>query len=185
MSITTASTEDVSLEKNGIYLLMGEISADTCKPAIEWILKNDFSEDPWSEMTLVVNSSGGSLTDAFALIDVMRGAQANIGTVGIGEIASAGLLIFMSGHKGERLLTPNTSILSHQFSWGSYGKEHELFAATRGVDITTQMMVNHYKKCTGLSQKKVREHLLPPEDRWLTATEALQLGICDNVKELK
>lgn len=47
------------------------------------------------------------------------------------------------------------------------------------------MMVNHYKKCTGLSQKKVREHLLPPEDRWLTATEALQLGICDNVKELK
>lgn len=93
MSITTASTEDVSLEKNGIYLLMGEISADTCKPAIEWILKNDFSDDPWSEMTLVVNSSGGSLTDAFALIDVMRGAQANIGTVGIGEIASAGLLI--------------------------------------------------------------------------------------------
>ena len=87
---------DVSLDKCGVYLLMGEISAETCKPAIEWILKNDLSEDPWAEMKLFVNSPGGSLCDAFALIDVMRGSTSKIGTVGIGEISSAGLLIFMS-----------------------------------------------------------------------------------------
>ena len=43
-------------------------------------------------------------------------------------------------------------------------------------------MVNHYKKCTGLSEKKVREHLLPPQDIWLSANQAKKLGICDSVR---
>ncbi len=175
---------EISLEKSGMYLLMADISAETCKPVIEWILKNELIEDPWPELKLFVNSPGGTLSDAFALIDVMRGSTAKISTVGIGEISSAGLLIFMSGAKGYRLLTPNTAILSHQFSWGSYGKEHELFAAQKAFDVTSTMMINHYKKCTGLSEKKIREFLLPPEDRWLTAKEALKLGICDTVKEI-
>lgn len=178
------SNGEVSLDSSGMHLLMGSISSDTCKPAIEWILKNELTDDPWAELKLFINSPGGSLSDAFALIDVMRGATAKISTVGIGEISSAGLLIFMSGTKGRRLLTPNTAILSHQYSWGSYGKEHELFAAQKAFDVTSTMMINHYKKCTGLTEKKVREFLLPPEDRWLTAKEALNLGICDTVKEI-
>lgn len=184
MSSTASISEEVSLDKNGIYLLMGDISTETCKPAIEWILKNELLEDPWTEMKMFINSPGGSLCDAFALIDVMRGATCKISTIGIGEISSAGLLIFMSGTKGHRLLTPNTSILSHQYSWAAYGKEHELFAAQKGFDLTSEIMINHYKKCTGLSMKKIREYLLPPEDRWLSADEAFDLGICDNVKEI-
>ena len=174
----------VSLDIGGMYLLMGGINAETCKPVIEWILKNELIDDPWVKLKMFINSPGGNLCDAFAVIDVMRGATAKISTVGIGEISSAGLLIFMSGAKGHRLLTPNTAILSHQFSWGSYGKEHELFAAQKAFDVTSTMMINHYKKCTGLSEKKIREFLLPPEDRWLTANEALKLGICDTVKEI-
>ena len=163
---------------------MGIIDSESCKPAIEWILKNELYEEPWAELKLFVNSPGGSLSDAFALIDVMRGATCKISTVGIGEISSAGLLIFMSGTKGNRILTPNTAILSHQYSWGSHGKEHELFAAQKGFDLTTKMMISHYKKCTGLTEKKIREVLLPPEDKWLSAKEALALGICDEVKEI-
>ena len=100
-------------------------------------------------------------------------------------IASAGLLIFISGTKGKRLLTPNTSILSHQFTWGSFGKEHELFAAVKEFDLTTKRMIKHYKKCTGLTDKDIRKYLLPPQDVWLSAAEALKLGICDDVKEMK
>ena len=91
----------------------------------------------------------------------------------------------MSGEKGKRLLTPNTSILSHQFSWGSFGKEHELFAAVKEFDLTTKRMIKHYKKCTGLSDADIRKYLLPPQDVWLSAPEALKLGICDNVKEMR
>jgi len=184
MSGVATITEEISLEKSGVYLLMGDVGVETCKPAIEWILRNELSEDPWSEMKLFVNSPGGVLSDAFALIDVMRGATCKISTIGIGEISSAGLLIFMSGTKGNRILTPNTAILSHQFSWGSYGKEHELFAATKAFDLASEMMINHYKKCTGLTVKKIREFLLPADDKWLSAKEALKLGICDEIKEI-
>jgi ATP-dependent Clp protease protease subunit len=177
-------TEDISMERAGIYLLMAGIDSESCRPAIEWIIKNELLTDPWAEMKLIISSGGGNLRDAFALIDTMKGATCDISTVGLGEVSSAGLLIFMSGTKGKRVLTPNTAILSHQFSWGAYGKEHELFAAQKGYDITTDMMINHYKKCTGLPVKKIREYLLPPEDRWLTAKEALKLGICDKVREI-
>jgi ATP-dependent Clp protease protease subunit len=82
-------------------------------------------------------------------------------------------------------LTPNTSILSHQYSWGAFGKEHELFATVKEFDLTTKRMIAHYKKCTGLSEEKIRETLLPPQDIWLSALEAKNLNLCDMVKELK
>jgi len=88
------------------------------------------------------------------------------------------------GEKGHRTLTPNTSILSHQFSWGSWGKEHELFAQVKEFELSTKRMIEHYKKCTGLKEKQIREFLLPPEDRWLSAKEAKKLGLCDSVKSV-
>ena len=72
-------------------------------------------------------------------------------------IASCGLLMFITGQKGKRVLTPNTSILSHQYSWGSIGKEHELFARVRELELTTERMINHYKKCTGLTEEEIQK----------------------------
>ena len=46
-------------------------------------------------------------------------------------------------------------------------------------------MLNHYKKCTGLTEKDIREYLLPPEDVWLAGPEAKKLGICDNIRQMK
>jgi ATP-dependent Clp protease protease subunit len=91
----------------------------------------------------------------------------------------------MAGEKGHRVLTPNTSILSHQYSGGAIGKEHELVAAQKQNELTTDRMVDLYKKCTGLSLKKIREILLPESDMWLSAKEAVAYGIADKVKELK
>ena len=172
------------ITKHGVYLLMGEISPETIKPVIEWIIKNNLYVDPFERLSLLINSPGGSVTDAFALIDVMKGSQIPVETIGIGEISSAGLMIFMAGEKGSRRLTPNTQILSHQYSWGNYGKEHELFSQVKAFELTSKMILDHYRKCTGLSEKKIREFLLPPEDRWLSSKEALKLGLCDEVKEL-
>ena len=134
---------------------------------------------------MIICSPGGDLSAAFALIDVMRGSSIPIKTTGLGMIASAGLLIFISGTRGKRLLTPNTSILSHQFTWGSFGKERELFAAVQEFDLTTKRRKKHYKKCTGLSDKDIRKYLIPPQDVRLSAPEALKLGICDNEKEMR
>ena len=122
---------------------------------------------------------------AFALIDVMMSSQIPVKTVGLGTIASAGLLVFISGTAGRRVLTPNTSILSHQFSWGSDGKAHELFSITKEFNLTQARMVEHYKQCTGLTEEEIKVTLLPPSDVWLTADEALALGICDYISDLK
>ena len=167
--------------------MMEDIDAGSCKSAIEFILENNFNNEVKKpkELNLIICSPGGDLSAAFALIDVMRGSSIPIKTTGLGMIASAGLLIFISGTRGKRLLTPNTSILSHQFTWGAFGKEHELFAAVKEFDLTTKRMIKHYKKCTGLSDKDIRKYLLPPQDVWLSAPEALKLGICDNVKEMR
>jgi ATP-dependent Clp protease protease subunit len=115
----------------------------------------------------------------------MRGSAIPIRTIGLGQIASAGLMIFIAGEKGQRILTPNTSILSHQYSWGAFGKEHELFAQIKEFDLTTKRMIAHYTKCTGLNEEKIREVLLPPQDIWLSSAEAKKLGLCDYVKDIK
>ena len=171
-----------SVEECGIYLLMDEIPDATCKEVISFIISKNLVKPYPKYLQIVINSGGGDLQAAFALIDTMKGSAIPVRTVGLGCVASAAVLIFISGEKGYRVLTPNTSILSHQYSWGTYGKEHELIATTREYELTTQRMMKHYKKCTGLTEKKIREHLLPPQDVWLSATQAKKLGICDSIK---
>ena len=187
MASEETKKEVSGLADAGLHLLMDEISISSAQTAIEWILEANFknTEKKHKELNLVVCSPGGDLAAAFALIDVIRGSAIPIKTTGLGMIASAGLLIFISGSTGKRILTPNTSILSHQFSWGSWGKEHELFAAVKEFDLTTRRMIKHYKKCTGLTDKEIRQYLLPPQDIWLDAIEAKELGICDQIKEIK
>jgi ATP-dependent Clp protease protease subunit len=164
---------------------MEEITMATCKQTIEWIFDANFSEERPEALNLLVCSPGGDLNAAFAVIDTMRGSTIPVNTIGLGQIASAGLLIFISGVKGNRVLTPNTSILSHQYTWGAFGKEHELFATVKEFDLTTKRLIAHYKKCTGMNEAQIREVLLPPHDVWLDAQESKKLGLCDMVKDLK
>ena len=163
---------------------MEDISLSSAKNVVEWIFEANFAEDRPELLNLIICSPGGDLNAAFAVIDVMRGSAIPVRTIGLGQIASAGLMMFIAGTKGHRLLTPNTSILSHQYSWGAFGKEHELFATVKEFDLTTKKMIQHYKKCSGLAEAKIREVLLPPQDMWLSPQEAKKLGLCDDVKDL-
>ena len=179
------TTQTPSVEECGIYLFMDEITDVTCKDVITFIISKNLVKPYPKYLQLVINSGGGDLNAAFAVIDIMRGSPIPIRTVGLGLIASAAFAIFIAGEKGHRTLTPNTSIMSHQYIWGNYGKEHELFSTVREYELTTERMLAHYKKCTGLNEKQIREYLLPPHDVWLSGKEAKKLGICDNVKVMK
>ena len=174
-----------ALQENGMYVFMGEVDNDSIKPVIEWILHENYVvKRKRKELLLMICSEGGNMESAFALIDVMQSSQIYIKTVGLGQIASAGLLIFLAGSAGRRVLTPNTSILSHQFSWGSDGKAHELFATLKEFELTHKRMVEHYKQCTGLDEEEIKRVLLPPHDVWLTAEEALSYNICDAISQV-
>ena len=148
-------------------------------------LKQNLEKKKQKRLQFLICSNGGDVPSCFALIDVMRGSGIPIHTVGLGVIASCGLLLFITGAKGKRVLTPNTSILSHQYSWGNWGKEHELFAQVKEFELSSQRLINHYKRCTGLKEKEIREYLLPPEDVWLSGNEAKKLGLCDSIRQIK
>lgn len=172
--------------ESGIHYFAEPFTMETTKPVVQWIIEKNLTPDSErpKELTLVINSPGGDVHAAFALIDTMKASGIPIKTVGLGIIASCGILTFMAGAKGKRILTPNTSILSHQYSWGSGGKEHELFARVREFELSSERMIEHYKKCTGMSEKKIREVLLPAKDVWLSAKEAVKYGIADKIKEV-
>lgn len=182
---TSESSHSQDLADNGMYVFMGEVDHENMKPIIEWILHENFvSKKKRKELLLMICSEGGDMSAAFALIDVMRSSNIFIKTVGLGQIASAGLLIFLAGSPGRRTLTPNTSIMSHQYAWGSDGKHHELLATMKEFDLTQKRMVKHYVDCTGLSEEEIKKTLLPPHDVYLSAEEALKLGICDHISQL-
>jgi ATP-dependent Clp protease protease subunit len=179
---TEESTVSQALQDEGMYVFMGEVSSDSVRPVVEWILHANFVvKKRKKELLLMICSEGGDMSAAFALIDVINSSTVPIKTVGLGQIASAGLMIFLAGTRGRRVLTPNTSILSHQFSWGSEGKSHELFATVKEFELTQQRMIAHYQRCTDLDLEQIKTALLPPHDVYLTAQEALALNVCDAV----
>lgn len=184
--ITVYESPGQALQDHGMMLLMSGVSDDSIRPIIEWILHENYVRKKKSkELLLMICSEGGDMASAFALIDVMRSSRIPIKTVGLGTIASAGLMIFIAGAPGRRILTPNTSIMSHQFHWGTTGKAHELFATVKELELTHQRMIDLYRECTGLDDKKITEILLPPQDVYLSAQEALKYKICDHVANLK
>jgi ATP-dependent Clp protease protease subunit len=174
------------LQDAGMYVFMDTVTSESIKPIIEWILvENHVAKKKKKELLLMICSDGGSMEDAFALIDVMKASSIPVKTVGLGSVSSSGLLIFLAGAPGRRILTPNTSILSHQYSWGSDGKHHELFAITKEFGLAQTRMVRHYQETTGLDEETIKTKLLPANDVYLSADEALELGICDFISDLK
>ena len=186
--LNTPSPEEqqglMPLIAHGAFLFTGPVNSTSTRIAVEWILAENLSEQRRKFLQLFVNSPGGTVKDSFFLTDTMAASAIPIRTVGIGMVASCGLLIFMAGQKGHRVLTPNTSILSHQFAAGAIGKEHELIASRRRFELTSKRIMDHYRRHTKLSMAKIRKELMPAEDRWLTANEAVKYHLADKVAKL-
>jgi ATP-dependent Clp protease protease subunit len=166
------------------FLAFDKIDIELSKDICDWVLENNLSKTKHKFLTLMINSEGGDLSAAFAIIDIMRSSQIPVRTIATGEILSAGVMIFMAGEKGYRLMTPNTSIMSHRFSAGFDGAYHELKEAAKDHEMSNTKMINHYVTCTGLSTKLVEKHLLPHHDAYLTVEDAVKFGIGDVIAEI-
>lgn len=170
----------VKLLDNSIFCLFGEIDDDNIADCIKWILYENI-EQREKTLTLYINSTGGDLYNAFALIDVMKNSQHPIRTIAIGSAMSAAFLIFASGHKGERYASRNTSFMCHQYSDSVSGKHHDLKATMRDGELMNQKMVDILKSATGLVPSKIKSKLLPASDVYLTAEECVELGVADHL----
>ena len=89
-----------NLANNGVYVLMDEITMGSCADCLKWIMNHNLAETRLPQLTIIINSPGGDVHAAFALIDTMKASTIPIKTVGLGLIASCGFLIFIAGKKG-------------------------------------------------------------------------------------
>lgn len=176
--------DEDEFESPGISMLFGEITTERAAEIIAWILTEALNPCPPPALTLLINSVGGDITAAFAIIEVMQGSRIPIHTVGLGEISSAGLLIFMSGTPGHRIITPTCSVLSHTFSTGMMGNFHELVNVQKEFSFVNKRIVNQYMRCTGLDEATVKEKLIPAYDVFLSPSEAVELHLADDIRGL-
>jgi ATP-dependent Clp protease protease subunit len=172
-----------NIMRNGIMYLMGEVEDDSVQPIIMAIMEYNLmaKEDQPSKLVLFINSPGGFVSSAYHLIDTIKQSIIPVVTIGTGEVASAGVMLLMSGQKGNRFITENCSVMSHQFSRGVVGKEHEIAAAAKDFQLDSERMLHHYRKCTGKSVTYIRKHLLQQSDCFFSPEDAVTHGIVDEV----
>jgi ATP-dependent Clp protease protease subunit len=171
----------VKLLENSVFFLTGDISEENVSDCIRWITYENLSESGNKLLTLYINSYGGDLYQAFALIDMMRNSRHPVRTIGIGAVMSAAFLILASGSSGGRFVAQNTGLMCHQYSDEVGGKHHDLKASLKeGVNCNRRMM-DILTEATGLTAARVRAKLLKETDVFLTAQEAIDLGVADHI----
>ena len=171
-------TEEIPFDDYN-HFLTGNVDGESIEKAIRWILMGAQNPSPEHPMKLYINSDGGNLTDAFALMDVMRTSPVPIATVGMGNLMSSAFMIFAAGTKGQRAIAKNTSIMIHQFNHEYAGKYHDMKAYAEEIDRINYRMVAELSRTSGLSEKEVGIKLLMPSDVWLTAEQLVELGFAD------
>lgn len=139
------------------------------------------SDAPEKAITLYINSPGGSVTAGLAIYDTMNYIRSPVSTVCVGQAASMGSLLLCGGEKGKRFCLPHSSIMVHQPSGGYIGQASD-------IAIHAQEILRVRRKLNEIFQKHLtKEHTLEQierlmeRDRFLSAEEALEMGIVDEI----
>ena len=130
-------------------------------------------------ITIEINSPGGEIWSLTHLLNAMEESKIPVDTKAVGLAASCGCVLLMAGAK--RYAVKEADIMSHQYSAGIYGKEHELEGKQKSLRVMSKRMITWYKKFTGKDEAYVRKHLLGATDVWLTSSEAKKHGIIDKI----
>ena len=139
------------------------------------------SEDPSKDISLYINSPGGSISAGMAIYDTMQYIKCDVSTICVGMAASMGAFLLAGGTKGKRKAHPNAEILIHQPLGGAQGQATEIEIAARHIIRTKERMNRLLAQNTGKSY----EDLVKDTDRdnWMTAQEAVEYGLIDSVVE--
>ena len=141
------------------------------------------NEDPRAEISLYVNSPGGSVTAGLGIVDTMNFIPCDVSTYIIGCAASMGSVIACSGAKGKRYALPNSENLMHQPLIGGVleGQATDLEIEARHILRMRDQLYAIYSKATGQSREKITEDC--DRNNWLTAHQMLEYGLIDKVLE--
>lgn len=170
------------LMKERVVFFTGEVETNMCNIMVAQLLFLE-AENPDQPINMYINSPGGSVYDGLAVYDVMQYIKCPVYTFVTGMAASMGSFIAQAGAPGHRYLLPRAITMIHQPSSGTRGKvsdmEIDLMESLRIKREMTELYVKHNSK--GIPYERFVELL--DRDKWLTAPQALELGLADQIVE--
>lgn len=166
------------LLQDRIVFLGGEIDSNMANLIVAQLLFLE-ADDPDKDISLYINSPGGSVTDGMAIYDTMQYIKCDVSTICMGMAASMGAFLLSSGAKGKRICLPNAEVMIHQPLGRTEGQATEIEIAANHILQTKKKLNSIMAENCG----KTVEELTAATDRdnWLTAQEALEFGLVDKV----
>ena len=168
------------LLKDRIIFLTDEITDQVANIVIAQLLFLEM-DNPDADISLYINSPGGSVTAGMAIYDTMNYIKCDVRTVCVGMAASMGAFLLMAGEKGKRLALPNAEVMIHQPLGGAQGQATDVAIRAEWLMRTKNKMIGMMADMTGQSEDKVRADC--ERDYFMTAQEALDYHIIDEIFE--
>lgn len=168
------------LLKERIIFLDEDVSSQSASVVIAQLLFLQM-EDPNSDITMYINSPGGSINAGLAIVDTMNYLSCDISTVVIGTAASMGSVIASSGTKGKRYILPHSEFLIHQarVPGVSHSVNDDLQITAKHLDKSDKIITEILAKNTGKSYEQLERDMA--RDNWMSAKEAVDYGLCDEI----
>jgi len=166
------------LLKERIIFLGGPIIDETANLIIAQFLFLA-SEDPKKDISLYINSPGGSVTSTLAMVDTMNHIQPAVSTVCVGMAASGGAILLSAGEKGKRFALPNAEVMIHQPHGGAEGQASDIAITAKHILGIRDRLNKMLAKNTGQTLKKIEADV--ERDFFMTADEAVKYGIVDKI----
>lgn len=166
------------LLKDRIIFLTGEITEVTADVVIAQMLFLE-SQDPDKDISLYINSPGGSVTDGMAIYDTMQFIKPDVSTICFGMAASMASILLMAGAKGKRFALPHAEVMIHQPLGGTVGQASDIEIHAKHILRTREEMYKVIMLHTGQPREKIVSDT--DRDTYLTATEAKAYGIIDGI----
>ena len=166
------------LLKDRIIFLGEEVNQVTANLVVAQLLFLE-SEDPSKEISLYINSPGGSVTAGMAIYDTMQYIKCDVSTICMGMAASMGAFLLAGGTKGKRMALPNAEIMIHQPSGGTEGQATEIQIAAEHILKTKKKLNDILAANTGKDYDIIAADT--ERDYWMTAEEAKEYGLIDSI----
>ena len=166
------------LLKDRIIFVDGEITDATADLIVAQILYLE-TENPEKDISIYINSPGGSVTAGLAIYDTMQYVKCPIQTICLGQAASMGAFLLAGGSKGKRYSLPSARVMIHQPWGGVEGQETDIAIHAKEIIRLKELTIKHFAEHTGKSYDEVAKDM--ERDFFMTADDALAYGIVDKV----
>ena len=166
------------LLKDRIIMLSGEVNDQMANTIIAQLLFLD-AQDSDKDISIYINSPGGSVTAGLAIMDTMNFIKSDVQTIAMGMAASMASVLLSAGTKGKRFALPNSTVLIHQPLGGAQGQQTEIEIAAREILKTRKRLNQILADNSGQTFEKLQQDT--DRDNYMTAQEAKDYGLIDDI----